>query len=179
MYIFSYPFVFHLFSPHLTIYFFFPHHYSYFRSLPFLLFTIIYLSFHLSSFLTDLSLPCPILTLSSSLISSPLLHHSIPLTLHPSPYLPFFFVSLASSASLLHTSQHPTHPQEPRVYNPDGEVKVLVVDLGLKNNQLRCLLKRQACVTVVPWDHPLDPTQYDGLFLSNGPGEFSWCFFFH
>lgn len=65
--------------------------------------------------------------------------------------------------------------KEPRVYNADGEVKVLVVDLGLKNNQLRCLLKRRACVTVVPWDHPLDPTKYDGLFLSNGPGDPQMC----
>lgn len=64
------------------------------------------------------------------------------------------------------------------MYNADGEVKVLVVDLGLKNNQLRCLLKRRACVTVVPWDHPLDPTKYDGLFLSNGPGEFSLLFIY-
>lgn len=65
--------------------------------------------------------------------------------------------------------------KEPRIYNPDGEVRVLVVDLGLKNNQLRCLLKRRACVTVVPWDHQLDPTQYDGLFLSNGPGDPQMC----
>ncbi|XP_050730695.1 CAD protein-like isoform X5 [Eriocheir sinensis] len=65
--------------------------------------------------------------------------------------------------------------KEPRIYNPDGEVRVLVVDLGLKNNQLRCLLKWRACVTVVPWDHQLDPTQYDGLFLSNGPGDPQMC----
>lgn len=69
-----------------------------------------------------------------------------------------------------HTCNPSPTSQEPRIYNPDGDVRVLAVDLGLKNNQLRCLLKRRACVTVVPWDHPLDPTQYDGLFLSNGPG---------
>ncbi|XP_045107647.1 CAD protein-like isoform X4 [Portunus trituberculatus] len=65
--------------------------------------------------------------------------------------------------------------KEPRVYNPDGEVKVVAMDFGLKYNQLRCLLKRRVCVTVVPWDHPLDPTQYDGLFLSNGPGDPQMC----
>lgn len=47
----------------------------------------------------------------------------------------------------------------------------MAVDCGLKYNQLRCLIKRKACVTLVPWDHQLDPTQYDGLFISNGPGE--------
>jgi carbamoylphosphate synthase small subunit len=33
------------------------------------------------------------------------------------------------------------------------------------------MTKRGARVDVVPWDHRLDSTQYDGLFLSNGPGD--------
>lgn len=65
--------------------------------------------------------------------------------------------------------------KEPRVYNPEGDVRITVVDCGLKYNQLRCLIKRKARVTVVPWDHPLDPIQYDGLFLSNGPGDPQMC----
>ena len=28
---------------------------------------------------------------------------------------------------------------------------------------------------LVPWNHPLDPTQFDGLFLSNGPGDPAKC----
>jgi len=28
---------------------------------------------------------------------------------------------------------------------------------------------------VVPWNHPLDATQFDGLFLSNGPGDPAMC----
>lgn len=39
----------------------------------------------------------------------------------------------------------------------------------------RCLLKRDATVTVVPWDHDLVSEiasgKYDGLFISNGPGD--------
>jgi carbamoyl-phosphate synthase/aspartate carbamoyltransferase/dihydroorotase len=27
----------------------------------------------------------------------------------------------------------------------------------------------------VPWDHPLDQNEYDGLFLSNGPGDPQVC----
>ncbi|XP_066960303.1 multifunctional protein CAD isoform X3 [Macrobrachium rosenbergii] len=65
--------------------------------------------------------------------------------------------------------------KEPRVFNPEGEIKVMAVDCGLKYNQIRCLVKRGACVTIVPWDHPLDPTKYDGLFLSNGPGDPQIC----
>lgn len=41
---------------------------------------------------------------------------------------------------------------ERRIINPKGSPKVIVVDCGLKNNQIRCLLKRGAAVTVVPFD---------------------------
>lgn len=47
----------------------------------------------------------------------------------------------------------------------------MAVDCGLKYNQIRCLIKRNAKVILVPWDHKLDPSQYDGLFISNGPGD--------
>lgn len=47
----------------------------------------------------------------------------------------------------------------------------MAVDCGLKYNQIRCLIHRNAKVILVPWDHNLDPTQYDGLFISNGPGD--------
>lgn len=50
-----------------------------------------------------------------------------------------------------------------------------MVDCGLKYNQVRCLVKRGARVEIVPWDHPLDQSEYDGLFLSNGPGDPQVC----
>lgn len=50
-----------------------------------------------------------------------------------------------------------------------------MVDCGLKYNQLRCLLRRGARVDVVPWNYDLDAAEYDGLFLSNGPGDPSIC----
>lgn len=28
---------------------------------------------------------------------------------------------------------------------------------------------------MVPWNHPLNPAEYDGLFLSNGPGDPVMC----
>ena len=34
---------------------------------------------------------------------------------------------------------HHTFPQEPMVINPNGNPRILVVDCGLKHNQLRCL----------------------------------------
>lgn len=49
-----------------------------------------------------------------------------------------------------------------------------MVDVGLKYNQLRCLVRRGVEVEVVPWDYDfprLAGTDYDGLFISNGPGD--------
>uniref|UniRef100_A0A8C5NNS2 Carbamoyl-phosphate synthetase 2, aspartate transcarbamylase, and dihydroorotase n=1 Tax=Junco hyemalis TaxID=40217 RepID=A0A8C5NNS2_JUNHY len=63
----------------------------------------------------------------------------------------------------------------PRVFNAGGSLRVTALDCGLKNNQIRCLCRRGAAVTVVPWDHPLDPAAFDGLFISNGPGDPQLC----
>lgn len=63
----------------------------------------------------------------------------------------------------------------PKTYNPDGHPRICVVDCGLKYNQLRCLLKRGARVDVVPWNYDFKTAEYDGLFLSNGPGDPNMC----
>ena len=59
--------------------------------------------------------------------------------------------------------------------HPSGRpVRVLCVDVGFKNNQLRCLLSRGVALQVVPWDYDfpsLAGQEYDGLFISNGPGD--------
>lgn len=60
-------------------------------------------------------------------------------------------------------------------YNPKGSPRICAVDCGLKYKQIRCLLDRGARVDLVPWDHQLDVGEYDGLFLSNGPGNPAMC----
>ncbi len=57
----------------------------------------------------------------------------------------------------------------------NGRYKVTLVDCGMKNNILRCLLKHDVTVTRVPWDYDFTADDYDGLFLSNGPGDPSMC----
>ncbi|CAI6052646.1 unnamed protein product [Clonostachys chloroleuca] len=74
--------------------------------------------------------------------------------------------------------------KEPKLYKPSPSIarkhpsgrtiRVLCVDVGMKYNQLRCFLKRGVEVLVVPWDHDIVKDagdQYDGLFISNGPGD--------
>uniref|UniRef100_A0A6P7G082 Multifunctional protein CAD n=1 Tax=Diabrotica virgifera virgifera TaxID=50390 RepID=A0A6P7G082_DIAVI len=65
--------------------------------------------------------------------------------------------------------------EKPVTYNINGTPRICAVDCGLKYNQIRCLLKRGARVDVVPWNHQLNIEDYDGLFLSNGPGNPEMC----
>jgi len=68
-----------------------------------------------------------------------------------------------------------------------GNKKIIAVDCGMKNNILRSLLSRDLTVLKTPWDYDFieaqiqgqlardanDPafTDFDGIFLSNGPGD--------
>jgi carbamoyl-phosphate synthase small subunit len=57
--------------------------------------------------------------------------------------------------------------------NPMGDIKIALIDCGVKENILRCLVARGAAVTVFPWNYDFNKVldQYDGLFISNGPGD--------
>ena len=59
---------------------------------------------------------------------------------------------------------------EPQTYG-SGDVKIIAVDCGIKNNIIRDLARRGATVKVVPWDYDFNNEDYDGLFVSNGPGD--------
>ena len=62
-----------------------------------------------------------------------------------------------------------------RLYHPSGRsLRVICVDVGMKFNQLRCLIARGLEALVVPWDYDFESLigeGYDGLFISNGPGD--------
>ncbi|XP_014278471.1 multifunctional protein r [Halyomorpha halys] len=53
----------------------------------------------------------------------------------------------------------------------DIGLKIRAIDCGIKNNQIRCLLKRGVTVELVRWCDELKDDNYDGLFISNGPGD--------
>jgi len=61
----------------------------------------------------------------------------------------------------------------PLSYNPFGDVKIGVIDCGVKTNILRSLVSRGASVTVLPWNFDFNKIsdQFDGIFISNGPGN--------
>jgi len=52
-----------------------------------------------------------------------------------------------------------------------GKYKIILVDCGVKNNIIRCLIRRDATVVRVPASYDFTKDDYDGVFLSNGPGD--------
>ncbi len=53
--------------------------------------------------------------------------------------------------------------------------RVILVDCGIKSNILRCLIKRGVAVIRVPWNYDFNGLLFDGLFVSNGPGDPDRC----
>jgi len=58
-----------------------------------------------------------------------------------------------------------------KVVYGNGKYRVVLLDTGAKYNILRCLLKRDTTVIRVPWDYDFTQEEYDGIVLSNGPGN--------
>lgn len=52
-----------------------------------------------------------------------------------------------------------------------GDKTVVLVDCGVKYNIIRCLVNRGVKVVRVPWNYDFTQLNYDGLFISNGPGN--------
>ncbi|KFY17242.1 hypothetical protein V492_00803 [Pseudogymnoascus sp. VKM F-4246] len=63
------------------------------------------------------------------------------------------------------------------VPSPLGDMHVAVIDCGVKENILRSLVSRGASVTVFPYDFPIHKVahHFDGVFISNGPGDPTHC----
>ena len=65
----------------------------------------------------------------------------------------------------------PYHLQQPVLYNPSASKKIIMVDCGAKENIVRSLLKFDLTIKRVPQDYDYTKENYDGVFLSNGPGD--------
>ncbi|MFP4366972.1 MAG: glutamine-hydrolyzing carbamoyl-phosphate synthase small subunit [Bacteroidales bacterium] len=53
----------------------------------------------------------------------------------------------------------------------NGKYKIVLVDCGVKSNIIKRLVHRDATVIRVPWNHDYLGMEYDGLFITNGPGD--------
>ncbi|MFO7935361.1 MAG: glutamine-hydrolyzing carbamoyl-phosphate synthase small subunit [Bacteroidales bacterium] len=63
---------------------------------------------------------------------------------------------------------------EKKIYG-NGRYRILLLDCGVKYNIIRYLLERDTTVIRVPWDHDISAEEYDGLFITNGPGDPKQC----
>ncbi|MBR6715344.1 MAG: glutamine-hydrolyzing carbamoyl-phosphate synthase small subunit [Prevotella sp.] len=72
------------------------------------------------------------------------------------------FVSQVSCKEIIH-------------YNAGAGKKVMLVDCGVKANIIRCLINRGVEVIRVPWNYDYTNDEFDGLFLTNGPGDPDMC----
>ncbi|KAG6029975.1 Amino-acid acetyltransferase, mitochondrial [Claviceps sp. Clav32 group G5] len=63
------------------------------------------------------------------------------------------------------------------VESPGANLHVALIDCGVKENIIRSLVSRGASVTVFPYNYPIHKVAdyYDGVFISNGPGDPTHC----
>jgi carbamoyl-phosphate synthase small subunit len=70
-------------------------------------------------------------------------------------------------------------PAAPRTFAPPSGAgaapRIIMIDCGAKANILRCFLAREVEILQVPWNYDISGIDYDGLFLSNGPGDPKSC----
>lgn len=64
--------------------------------------------------------------------------------------------------------------QEERCYGK-GKKIVIAIDCGMKENIIRCLEKLPITIRRVPYNYDFTNDHYDGLFISNGPGDPMQC----
>jgi carbamoyl-phosphate synthase small subunit len=64
--------------------------------------------------------------------------------------------------------------KEPVEYK-SGNKKVLLIDCGTKNNIIKAFLGRNISVLRVPYDYDFLKEKFDGILISNGPGDPKIC----
>ena len=64
---------------------------------------------------------------------------------------------------------------EPVVYNPEGGPSLVLIDCGAKANIIRSLIERGCKVTRVPCDYDFFDLDFQGVVISNGPGDPKMC----
>lgn len=56
-----------------------------------------------------------------------------------------------------------------------GRNRVVLVDCGVKKSIIKALVEREIKVLVVPWDYDFEDLDFDGIVISNGPGNPEMC----
>jgi carbamoyl-phosphate synthase small subunit len=79
--------------------------------------------------------------------------------------------SISEETNSSKSVMHAITAEEPEEYQTHYKKKVILVDCGSKDNILRSLLTMPVHIKKVPYNYDYSREQYDGLLLSNGPGD--------
>ncbi len=92
------------------------------------------------------------------------------------------YIQSVNPTSRSHKFLAPAHEQLVAKVSPSsiqtyghGKKNIIVVDCGLKENIIRCLQEFPLTITRVPYNYDYTREHYDGIFLSNGPGDPADC----
>jgi carbamoyl-phosphate synthase small subunit len=61
--------------------------------------------------------------------------------------------------------------KDPVFYEAGRKKRIALLDCGCKNAIIRSLLNRGVSILRVPWDYDVSNEKFDGLLVSNGPGD--------
>jgi carbamoyl-phosphate synthase small subunit len=93
--------------------------------------------------------------------------------------VPGAIVPEGKTASEFGDFEHTNWVKEVSIKTPEvhgsGDKLIIAVDCGMKENIMRNLLKFPVRVKRVPHDYDYSTEEYDGVFLSNGPGDPVTC----
>jgi carbamoyl-phosphate synthase small subunit len=64
--------------------------------------------------------------------------------------------------------------KEPQYYG-EGEKLIIAIDCGMKENIIRCLSSFPVKIKRVPYNYDFSDEHFDGVFISNGPGDPTHC----
>jgi len=64
--------------------------------------------------------------------------------------------------------------EKPVIYY-EGKKRIVVIDCGCKNSIIHSLLVRGVTIIRVPWDYDFIDEEFDGVLISNGPGDPKMC----
>lgn len=87
-----------------------------------------------------------------------------PLTAKPDHFEDFEHINWVEEVSI----------KQPETYG-SGEKLIIAIDCGMKENILRSLLQYPIRVKRVPYNYDFTNEPYDGVFISNGPGDPMRC----
>jgi carbamoyl-phosphate synthase small subunit len=65
--------------------------------------------------------------------------------------------------------------KKPITYNNNGKKTIIMIDCGVKNNIIREFIRRDIRIIRVPYDYYFMDLDYNGIFISNGPGDPKSC----